>query len=758
MKKLLLISLFFIANSLSKNSEKILSEMMEIESKTKITIDYVDRDLEFILLELAAFKGINVLIPQENQKLNAKVTYQKKEKIPVDEAWNLVLEMLTIAGYSLKEQQGIWTVIKTNSIAGEALPVFVNQNPPNNENPVRYLYFFENISISGQDSSTKANIESILSDMLTPPAQSNYMFSVASNALIITDKASIINGVMNIIKTIDMAGFREAIAVVPLRYSKASNVVKVLNQLIPTDQNQIGYSPLMKKENAKQDKYFSEDTKITSIDYSNSIVLLGNREAINQIKDFIYQYIDLPLETDRSVIHIVHLNYLDAVQFAPVLQSLLTSGGQQGGQGSQSTSTTSTIGLQNVIVVAEQQNQAQQQNNPQGPQPVASGGNNLVIAAREQDMKSIEKIIKQMDKPEPQVVLESVIVDLTQEQFRYLGFNDTRSPNNPSNPYLIKWQGNTQGAGGAAILNYVSTDGQTPQCGGQIDSSRGLAADLLAPCLNSDNQLTNFVTSGIGNGSLLVSFNDACGSVASLLQILDQYSIANIVSDPFIVTKNNQRASVTSSETRIVQGATQAESTGGPIVINQEQIEASLKVDILPRIANDNTINLEITVEISSFADPDQNSGNNSIDRRMVKTSTNLKSGEVLVIGGLAKSRLEENIQESPFGNIPLIGWLFKQQERIPSNKSLYVFISPSVVHKAADIGAKHSKLLNDMNISDKTFTDSKIDFIRDALDGANRNLYGNNFEGLRDPVTRIFFAPEKTSPSERSGDYIPLR
>ena len=50
---------------------------------------------------------------------------------------------------------------------------------------------------------------------------------------------------------------------------------------------------ILKGEKIKQDKFFSEDTKITSIDHSNSIVILGNKDAITRVKNFIYKYIDI---------------------------------------------------------------------------------------------------------------------------------------------------------------------------------------------------------------------------------------------------------------------------------------------------------------------------------------------------------------------------------------------------------------------------------------------------------------------------------
>ena len=752
--KLIALILIFINYSYSNESVK---NLLKLEPKSMIKIDYINKDLEYVLLEIAAFKNLNILIPQENQKLNAKISLQLKDKISVEDAWNLVLEMLTISGYSLKEQQNVFTVIKNSSIAAEQLPTFINEIPPISENPVRYLYFFKNININDQqgETTTKRDIEQILKDMLSSSSQgansSNYMFIGSSNALMITDKASIINGVMNIIRTIDLTGFKESIAVVPLRYTKSADIVKLLNKLIPDNKNAVAFNNFYKREKTKQDKFFSEDTKIISIDQSNSIVILGNKDAISQVKDFIYKYIDTPIETDQSVVDIIKLDYLDCFLFAPTLQALIVSSNNQ----NQSTSTSNSLGLKDVLIIPEQQ-KAQQQATQDGQtkQTVASGGNSLIIAARAQDMKMIKKIIKEMDQPEPQVILESVIVLLDQSQIKKLGFLDTRSPNNPSSPYLIKWQGDTQGVEGSAILDYISTDGSIPSCSSTIDSAKGLAANILRPCVGT-NGTGNILTSGAESGSLLVSFNDNCGSAATLLKLLDQYNIDNIISEPFLIVKNNQPALVKAEFTRLVRGTTQSQSTGGPIVINQESLSASLKLAITPRIANDGTINLTISASYSNFVTT--LTIDNTQLKREITTSSNLKNGETLVIGGVSQSEVYSRTDKSPLGNIPLLGWLFKKESRNPTNNNVYIFITPTIVRNANDASNNHKQMVDRIKNDKLNFTEKKIDGLKDTIQGRLHSVYGNNFESLRDPITRLFFKPETDPDSQKAGDYIPL-
>lgn len=747
--------MFYVSNMACQD---IINELKKIESKSHLIIDYLDKDLEFVLKEIATYKGINLLIPQEYQKLNAKITLQLGQKFSIDQAWNLVLEALNIAGYSLKEQQNVFTVIRNPNYSNENLPIYINQDPPNDEIPVKYLYYFKNINISNkQDNFESNNLSTILNNILS--VKSNYVLILDSNALLITDKGSVINGAMNVIKNLDKCGFSESMAVFPLKFAIAKDIAKVLNQLIPNERQ----LPFLKNEKESiKDKCLTEETRITSLDYSNSLVIIGSKKAIAGIKKILITYLDVPLESDRSVISVVKLDYLDAQEFAPVLQNILKGFSPS----TQSTSSSKMLGLEHALIIAE--GSSERINSHDGKRDIKYkvDGNNLLIAARKQDTKMILGLIEDMDKPEPQVVLECIIASLTQDQINGLGFLDTRSPNNPYDPSLIKWQGNTQGPGGSPILNRITTStNQIPECKSTlIDSAIGLSADLLAPCKTGAAEsgvISNLVSSGQVPGTFLMSFSNGCNGVASLLQIFDQLNITTDFRDPFIVTKNNEKASITSAETRLVQGATQQESTGGPIVINRDQITAQLKLEMKPRIAFDDTVNLDLNVELSNFVKPDASSNNNTIDRRKIITSANLKSGEILVIGGVSQTREEDVIAQSPFGKIPLFGWLFKKQSRKIANKNIYIFISPVIVRKASSIGVYQDVLKNSLDLNavvePNTFTGKKILQMKEIFKLEEKNLYGNNLEGLRDPITKIFFKPI-FSDSERGGNYISLK
>jgi type II secretory pathway component GspD/PulD (secretin) len=69
------------------------------------------------------------------------------------------------------------------------------------------------------------------------------------------------------------------------------------------------------------------------------------------------------------------------------------------------------------------------------------------------------------------------------------------------------------------------------------------------------------------------------------------------------------------------------------------------------------------------------------INRRKAETQVLIKQGERLVIGGVTQGVTSTNIRKVPiFGDIPVLGWLFKQKENSETGRELVVFVTPSLV------------------------------------------------------------------------------
>ena len=138
---------------------------------------------------------------------------------------------------------------------------------------------------------------------------------------------------------------------------------------------------------------------------------------MKRVRDFVEKYIDLPIESGKSIIHVKPIENLDANELAPVIQNLVKARAA-----SSQAEAEVKDGLANAIIVAEQQ-VASQALTPsvlpgsKAPPPDTSrgaimGGNNIIVAARSADWQIINKLIDELDKPQLQVAIEVLVAEL----------------------------------------------------------------------------------------------------------------------------------------------------------------------------------------------------------------------------------------------------------------------------------------------------------------------------------------------------------
>lgn len=731
-----------------EGAKEFLDELVKQNIPEKAVDIFVDltfenEDLTTIINKIAKAKEINILTP-ENVSISNKVT-TKLGRVTLTEAWNFLQLTLEQLGYTIiKNDVNAFSIIQTKTVNQEALPIYINIPPeglPNSEDRIRYLYYFKNINISRKSNSpSRGNIENILKDLLPINSDNNYYFDDNSNSILISNKATSIKDAMAILSELDKTGFRETILVIPLFHANANIVSTVLNKLIPEPDTgyQFGAQP---QQQPKFGYYFSENTKISFIERTNSVVILGNMESVAKVRDFISKYLDKPLESGSSVLHIKPLQYLNANEIQPILQSIVTAEG----------ATTQSITqqelketLSKVIIVAEQEQRpsdvAQSQVTPVGqnqtitPQAPIAGGNNLVVAAQTEDWKILDKLIDELDIPQIQVALEVLVVDLTITDQKLLG-GQTRG-------ITQGFQKNFNWQSAQLVQPWLNF---TPSVltGPNVNMNRGLSADLLQMTqantigLNKSSDIINLATLAQA-GSTIISFNDG-GGISNILQIFDQYGNATILSQPFVTTKNHQIAKISIDETRLVRGAVQQQSTGGPAILPNDTIHAALIVQMIPRVSKTNNINLEITVTADDYATTSTN--NNTINTRTVVTNANIGNNEVLVIGGLTKKTTTDASLATPLlSRIPIVGYFFKRRSKNILKSSLMIFIQPTVIKPRIGGGAD-------------AYTKSKLRYAQQKECEFENQLEGANFENLKDPITRFFF-PSTANQSNAQIDY----
>ncbi|KIX85401.1 hypothetical protein J120_00235 [candidate division TM6 bacterium JCVI TM6SC1] len=689
----------------------------------KIPINYQNEDLTDIINQLAGYNGFNIIFPLT--PLNTRITWSLPGLHRVDQAWDLLFTFMDIAGYNLVPRgPRTYSVVKTTrDIGREPLPEYIGvpyDQIPNTDERIRYLYFLNHIKLSDDN-----EIGGILRNLLPtetgmslevaaankPVLGVQFRVDQATNTILIVDKASNIRGVMKIIMALDQPGFDEKLYFYYPKNVSARLIEDLFAKIMSkTEDPTARFNTSSRKP--KEGMTFSRNVRVIAEPRTNAVLIMGRSNSVEKVKSFIRQYIDIEIDTGTSILHVYHLKNLNARQFKPILEQIIRSG-RQGGTGQSQQGADQGIGPERFfdeVLIATDETEAplarQAGETSLNSVNARAGGNKLIIAARSDDWLRIKELIQRLDIPQPQVILEVLIADLLIDEIRQLGFQIR----NPSQVPIFGDNVSFQSANLGRVILDSATNPTT------IDS------DLLGRTIPTDRTLIN----SFPVGSTAVSFNDPdTGATWAVGQLLDRIDYRRIISNPHTIVLNNQEADVTVGEQRLVQGGASG-NFPGTTSINRENLDAFIRLRVVPRISSSQTINLAVEITANNFTSVTDN----TIEERIVRTNANVRNGSILVLGGLTRTSTAETVVGTPIlSKIPFFGWLFKarQQEQIKTN--LTIFISPIII-------------MPDNFAMAQGYT---CDYAQMADAYLQEGLV---FEGLRDPITRWFFRNAIEDPS----------
>lgn len=259
--------------------------------------------------------------------------------------------------------------------------------------------------------------------------------------------------------------------------------------------------------------------------------------------------------------------------------------------------------------------------------------NILIVTDTEESLNRIDSFIKKLDRAERQVMIEARLVYATDEFQRSLGvkWGTTYQTETTANLPNEQWRG-----------NFIST---------------GLNA------INTVNGITLGGTIGKFLGEDLFALDAS-------LQLGETKNLVKTISSPRILTLNNNRAEIQQG-TKLAT-ATESESGG----TTTEYEEAVLKISVLPQITPDNKLILDLEI-----SDDSPKSDGRDIDTKSTKTKMMVSDRETIVIGGVQKTTETTGVNQIPaLGDVPGLGWLFKNTFDTKSKAELLIFIQPRIL------------------------------------------------------------------------------
>ncbi|MEK6623788.1 MAG: secretin N-terminal domain-containing protein, partial [Bdellovibrionota bacterium] len=433
-------------------------------------------------------------------------------------------------------------------------------------------------------------------------------------------------------KFIDVPGHEETIQIIPVHNSSAQEIAKLLDTLLKG-----AGSGKFKSQNIGQGKTGQEISKIIAEPRTNSIIAMANADGAKELRDLILK-LDVKVNQGAGQIHVYYLNHGDAETLAKTLSGLVSDANAQA---KGSTRFTKIGGEGSSLFNAEVKISSDKDNNA------------LVVTASPTDYLTIKSVIDKLDIPRDQVYVEGMIMETQVNKSKGFGISIV-------------------GAYGTGATQKAGFAGGT---GGQ---------DLLSVLTNNITSLGGlFIGGGTGKkvtqtiGGQSVTIN----SISGLITAIANNSNTNVLATPQILAMDNTDAvfevaeSVPVTEQTIANNQTQ---------ISVKQQKAGLTLKITPQINKvTRFVKLKIDQKIEEFRTSANTSsaGGIATTSRSVVTTVVVRDRDTIAMGGLMRDHVISSVSKVPLlGDIPLLGWLFKNSTEQLSKVNLLLFMTPKIM------------------------------------------------------------------------------
>jgi general secretion pathway protein D len=506
-----------------------------------------------------------------------------------------------------------------------------------------------------------ANVQQSLFPLISQNPSGTIMGIPNVEVLILTDFAPNVLRMFQIMDLMDVPGPPQVLDVLALRHAVVDDILPLLRQL---NQLMVEY-----QARRSQGQGGAEETvNLLPDERTNAVILQGSPALVSRMRDLVEQ-LDIPLDTERSRIHILRLRHKDAEEMAQTVNTLLQSvslrqlagalpgGGSGGAPGSPEGAPV-----------------------PPGPPPPASAArgsaaaertaaipdkaaNALILVAGEAEFEVVRRLVESLDVRRPQVLVEVEILEVSEGEGYSLG------------------------------LELTTLDGS------REDSTRGFASTRFGTSNLVDRDGTPLTGPGLPGGQFpTVSQGAVIGlhrgkewRIPALLHLLGSESSVNVMSLPRVVTNDNETA-----ELKVVDKVPTATSSAAGTTAVQTGFggfqEAGITLKILPHISEGDYLRLEIEQKISQFTGTSQviNSGGNAVGvlppgktERELKNVITVPDGKTVILGGLTSRTRQTTVSKVPLlGDIPLLGELFRHTSSDWRRTNLYIFITPHILRE----------------------------------------------------------------------------
>ena len=301
--------------------------------------------------------------------------------------------------------------------------------------------------------------------------------------------------------------------------------------------------------------------------------------------------------------------------------------------------------------------------------------NTLIVRETSKVLEEIKKLIRKLDVPVRQVMIESRIVNASKNFARNLGVRFGVAP-----PNTTAFGGNTTTTT-KSIISGPNNNIITSTNPGTIPGSSGVPPTSSTGMI--DNALVDFAAAGMNGfppGALGMTLAKGANYVLNLeISALQAQGLAELVSNPRVMTADRCQASIKQGTQIPYQSSSGAT---GPVT---QLIDAVLQLDVLPQITPNGSVLLALKITNDSPGTPLVIGGQPPIATESIQTNVRVEDGETIVLGGIFSGQKTNTTNKIPFlADLPGVGFLFKNTADLDNNTELLIFITPKIMKDSA--------------------------------------------------------------------------
>jgi general secretion pathway protein D len=481
------------------------------------------------------------------------------------------------------------------------------------------------------------------------------------NSVIVADFADNVSRIAQLIRQIDRD--RQTTRVVPLKNAGAREIAASLNQLAAAG-------------GGGGEGGVRTGVTVVAVDSSNAVALRGDAAAVAKMAETIA---DLDRRAAAGAdVRVIFLAHADAEKLMPVLQQLV-------GQAPSSVPQSSGIGTAEAPFGGAGRSAAQPVAQAVATQIAGAtigrgqaviaryeGANAIVIAAPADVQRQLGEVIRQLDTRREQVLVEAIIVEISDVAAKRLGVQFLLTGTQGSNiPFSVTNYSN-------AVPNLLTVAGAVAA---QKNDPESTTANVLRDAAVSTLLAATGGSFGfggdIGNGAIF----------GFVINAVKADTASKVLSTPSIMTLDNQQAKIlVGQEVPISTGEALSNNFDNAFRTIQRQ-NVGIQLDVKPQINAGGTIKLAIRQEVSSVAGPvSRTSPELILNKREISTTVTVDDGQIIALGGLIDENERRTIEKVPLlGDLPVLGVLFRSKSTEKTKTNLMVFIRPTIVRSAAD-------------------------------------------------------------------------